>query len=246
MTGAGPQGETPFSPRRHFTLPAALGGRSSPGPARAAGRPRPAGPGGGTDRAGNGGAAPGAPFTSPALRLGFRARALSLLPVAAPNPNTGRFPIPLPRGAAPPRSRNTGRDPKHRTHPRAVRPRPFLRRPANGRAGRGLNGGDGRGPLVPLWAALRAQVGPGPAQRAPTAARWGPARRGRGSGGSRFRGRRARELPSPSSPPGCSHRCHHFIQLFKAVVFLCYGFLSSLRSPPPNPLLSLFLSWRHF
>lgn len=43
------------------------------------------------------------------------------------------------------------------------RPRPFLRRLPNGRAGRGLNGGGGPGPLVPPWAALRAQVGLGPA-----------------------------------------------------------------------------------
>ncbi|KAM3660804.1 centrosomal protein of 95 kDa isoform 2-T3 [Ammospiza maritima maritima] len=53
-----------------------------------------------------------------------------------PNPLTGGI------GPAPLRSRNTGHDRQHRT-PLRARPRPFLQRLPNGRAGRRLNGGGG-------------------------------------------------------------------------------------------------------
>ncbi|KAL9833370.1 centrosomal protein of 95 kDa isoform 2-T3 [Geothlypis trichas] len=70
---------------------------------------------------------------------------------SAPCSQSKRRPVPNPvterTGPAPPRSRNTGHNRQHRT-PQCSRPRPFLQRLPNGRAGRGLNGGGGPGPGV--------------------------------------------------------------------------------------------------
>lgn len=145
--------------RRHFTPPAALGGQSGPGLARAARgareRARPAGPGGGSGRAGRGEPGgerrgrTGAPVTwpgsgghgtwpAPRLRSGARAR-FSLpfpLPLQSQSYSRSRYRRERPRPApvAPAVTESTG-----------ARPRPFLRRLLSGPAGRCLNGGGGRG-----------------------------------------------------------------------------------------------------